>query len=232
VPKALPPAAPRPQPGIPSQGAIPKAAAPSSPTATGQDQGWDEYLEVGALYAQKGRYQKAEALFKKVTQENPSSSQAHNNLGFAYLKQGKYEAAEREFKESLRIDPASVLPNYNLACLYSRKGQTEQALIYLNRALKKDARVKAWARSDEDFDKLRSDVVFQELIGAPAPKSTPREQKAVQKQEGSQKSVEPQKQAVPPKTVEPPKQVEPQEQEGTQEDAHGAPQGISGGTTK
>ena len=146
VPKPLTPETAKPQPAVPPsphRDAIPKAAAPSSLPATGQDQGLDEYLEVGALYAQKGRYQKAEELFKKVTQENPSSAQAHNNLGFVYLKQGKYEAAEREFKESLRIDPAFVLPNYNLACLYSRRGQTAEALIYLNRALKKDARVKA-----------------------------------------------------------------------------------------
>ena len=238
------------QPTIPPKGEIPKTSAPSSLPATGQDQGLDEYLEVGALYAQKGRYQKAEELFKKVTQGNPSSAQAHNNLGFVYLKQGKYEAAEREFKESLRIDPASALSNYNLACLYSRKGQTAEALIYLNRALKKDARVKAWAMSDDDFDKIRSDVVFQELVGAPAPKAGSPKQKAVEKQEGAQKPmelqkpvvpqkpVEPQKQegtqegapkqVEPPKPVEPPKQVEPQKQEGAQGGAYNNKEGVQG----
>lgn len=251
VPKALPQETARPQPGIPPKGVIPKTAAPTSLPATGQDQGLDEYLEVGALYAQKGRYQKAEELFKKVTQGNPSSAQAHNNLGFVYLKQGKYEAAEREFKESLRIDPASALSNYNLACLYSRKGQTSEALIYLNRALKKDARVKAWALADEDFAKLRSDVVFQELVGgAPAPKAAPQKQKAVQKQEGAQKPVEPQKpvefkkQVVPQKPMAPQKPEGAQEgaapnQKGLQEGAHnqegvqgGGQQGGQGGTTK
>jgi tetratricopeptide (TPR) repeat protein len=211
APKALIQEPARPQAGIPPKGAMPKTAAPSAPPAQGLDQGLDEYLEVGALYAQKGRYQKAEELFKKVTRENPSSAQAHNNLGFVYLKQGKYEAAEREFKESLRIDPAFVLPNYNLACLYSRRGQTAEALIYLNRALKKDARVKAWARSDEDFAKLRSDAVFQELIGAPAPKTTPQRQKADQGQEGV------------------PKPAEPQKQEGSQENASPKQQGHQGG---
>jgi TolA-binding protein len=255
APTARSPQVARLQPTIPSKGEIPKTSVPSSLPSTGQDQGLDEYLEVGALYAQKGRYQKAEELFKKVTQGNPSSAQAHNNLGFVYLKQGKYEAAEREFKESLRIDPASVLSNYNLACLYSRKGQTAEALIYLNRALKKDARVKAWAMSDDDFDKIRSDVVFQELVGAPAPKAGSPKQKAVQKQEGAQKPfvpqksmelqkpvvpqkpVEPQKQegtqggapkqVEPPKPVEPPKQVEPQKQEGAQGGAYNK-EGVQG----
>jgi len=242
APTARSPQVARLQPTIPPKGEIPKTSVPSSLPATGQDQGLDEYLEVGALYAQKGRYQKAEELFKKVTQGNPSSAQAHNNLGFVYLKQGKYEAAEREFKESLRIDPASALSNYNLACLYSRKGQTAEALIYLNRALKKDARVKAWAMSDDDFDKIRSDVVFQELVGAPAPapKAAPPKQKAVQKQEGVQKpvvpqkpvelqkQVVPQKPAEPQKQVEPPKPVEPQKQEGTQGGAEPNQKGLDG----
>jgi len=224
APRALPQEPTRPQTGIPRGVGQPPAVAPATPPAQSQD--LDEYLEVGALYAQKGRYQKAEELFKKVIQGNPSSAQAHNNLGFVYIKQGKYEAAEREFKESLRLDPASALTNYNLACLYSRTGQTSEALIYLNRALKKDARVKAWALADEDFAKIRSDVVFQELVGAPAPKAAPEKQKDVQKQEGAQKPVVPQKPLELQKRVEPQKQLEPQKPEGTQgvapnqEDAH------------
>jgi tetratricopeptide (TPR) repeat protein len=129
----------------------------------------EDYLEIGTLYAQKGAYEKAENLFLRVTKDDPSSAQARNNLGFVYLKQEKYNQAEKEFKEALRIDPALVLPYYNLACLYSRKGMEVRALIYLRRALKRDARVKVWARTDEDFGGLRSDVVFQELLGITSP---------------------------------------------------------------
>lgn len=129
----------------------------------------DDYLDIGVLYAQKGKYQKAEELFQKVAKENPSSAKVHNNLGFVYLKAGKYDVAEKEFKDALRIDPASVLPYYNLACLYSRKGMEVEALIYLKRALKRDARVKLWAMTDEDFDGLRTDAVFQELLGISSP---------------------------------------------------------------
>ena len=77
--------------------------------------------------------------------------------------------AETEFAGALRIDPASGLPYYNMACLYSRTGMEVEALIYLKRALKRDARVKLWAMTDEDFDGLRSDAVFQELVGISLP---------------------------------------------------------------
>lgn len=126
----------------------------------------DEYLEIGVLYVQKGKYEEAKELFQKVVKDNPSSAKAHNNLAFVYLKQGHYESAEKEFKEALRIDPGSVIPYYNLACLYSRRGMNVEALIYLKRALKRDVRVKLWALTDDDFDGLRSDMVFQELVGS------------------------------------------------------------------
>lgn len=142
---------------------------PSVPLSPNRAKELDDYMEIGGLYAQKGDYQKAEELFKKVIREKRSSSQAHNNLGFVYLKQGKYTLAERQFKEALKIDPGFVLPYYNLACLYSRKRMDVEALIYLQKASMRDERVKQWATADEDFKRLRSDVVFQELVGKPSP---------------------------------------------------------------
>jgi len=148
------------------RGAIPPISLPSK-----TDKKFDDYMEIGVLYAQKGNYQKAEELFKEVLKEDSLSSTAHNNLGFVYLKQGKHELAERHFREAMKIDPAFVLPYYNLACLYSRKGMDVEALIYLKKALKRDQRVKLWAVGDEDFERLRSDIVFQELVGSSSPKN-------------------------------------------------------------
>jgi TolA-binding protein len=157
----------------------PYAISPSSLSAKKENAELDDYMEIGSLYAQKGDYQKAEGLFQKVAKENPSSARSRNNLGFVYLKQQKYDLAEREFKEAIRLDPAFTLPYYNLACLYTRKGIDVDALIYLKRALNRDARVKTWAAEDEDLAKLKSDAVFQDLIGIPAAK----QQKSA-KQEG------------------------------------------------
>jgi hypothetical protein len=153
-----------------------------------EDSESDEYLEIATLYAQKGKYQKAEELFQKVAKENPSSAKVHNNLGVVRLKQEKYDMAEREFKEAIRLEPAFVLPYYNLACLYSKKGVNVEALIYLKKALKRDERVKQWVKTDKDFDRLRSDVVFRELVGgSPAKKEGAKKTEGTQKNEGTQK---------------------------------------------
>jgi TolA-binding protein len=209
-----PPSAAAPFPGEVDR---PPAGASSGQGATSgfspskkEDSESDEYLEIATLYAQKGKYQKAEELFQKVAKENPSSAKVHNNLGVVRLKQEKYDMAEREFKEAIRLEPAFVLPYYNLACLYSKKGVSVEALIYLKKALKRDERVKQWVKSDKDFDRLRSDVVFQELVGgSPAKKEgakkteiTPKpervqSQDSVAHKEGPLKKEEAQKQETP-----------------------------------
>jgi hypothetical protein len=182
-----PPSAAAPFPGEVDR---PPAGASSGQGATSgfspskkEDSESDEYLEIATLYAQKGKYQKAEELFQKVAKENPSSAKVHNNLGVVRLKQEKYDMAEREFKEAIRLEPAFVLPYYNLACLYSKKGVSVEALIYLKKALKRDERVKQWVKTDKDFDRLRSDVVFQELVGG-----SPAKKEGAKKAEGTQKT--------------------------------------------
>lgn len=190
----------RPQVSIPSSPPGPSGVqdpaittpAPTFPVKKEESE-LDEYLEIGTLYAQKGAYEKAEELFQRVTKENPSSAQARNNLGFVYLKQEKYDQAEGEFKEAMRIDPPFVLPYYNLACLYSRKGMDVEALIYLKRALNRDVRVKMWAATDEDFTRLRSDVVFQELVGiSPTPKEEAHKEAEAQGEKSVYKQGQPQ----------------------------------------
>ena len=143
----------------------PKAVVPSAPARARSEERLDDYMEIGVLYAQKGHYDKAADLFQKIVKERPRSAEARNNLGFVYLKQGKYNMAEREFNEALKIDGDFVLAYYNLACLYTRKGLDVEAMIYLKKAVQRDERVRLWAMTDEDFETLRSDAVFQELLG-------------------------------------------------------------------
>jgi hypothetical protein len=222
-PEVAVPGVPGIAPTIPTPSASPfpgEVERPPAGTSSGQgatsgfspnkkeDSESDEYLEIATLYAQKGKYQKAEELFQKVAKENPSSAKAHNNLGVVRLKQEKYDMAEREFKEAIRLEPAFVLPYYNLACLYSKKGVNVDALIYLKKALKRDERVKQWVKTDKDFDRLRSDVVFQELVGgSPAKKEGAKKTEVTQKPERVQSQ-----DSVPQKEV-PLKKEEAQKQE-------------------
>ena len=54
---------------------------------------------------------------------------------------------------------------YNLACCESLAGRTEDALEHLRQAIARSERVRAYARDDADFDPVREEPAFRELVG-------------------------------------------------------------------
>jgi hypothetical protein len=78
---------------------------------------------------------------------------------------GEYaEAADRgrEFLEAHPDDPRLL---YNLACSESLAGRSSDALEHLGRAIDIWDGVRAMAKDDSDFDPIRAEPAFQELIG-------------------------------------------------------------------
>ncbi|MCC7250851.1 MAG: hypothetical protein IT540_03125, partial [Hyphomicrobium sp.] len=58
----------------------------------------------------------------------------------------------------------AALLDYNLACYWSLAGQKDLALGSLARALAIDAHYRELVGSEPDFDSLRSDPDFRELV--------------------------------------------------------------------
>ena len=54
---------------------------------------------------------------------------------------------------------------YNLACCESLAGRTTDAIDHLRRAIDMSERSRAYAKDDSDFDPIRDEPVFKELIG-------------------------------------------------------------------
>lgn len=61
-------------------------------------------------------------------------------------------------------DDAGIL--YNLACAESQTGRTDEALEHLAKAIESQERFRAAAQGDSDFDPVREDARFKELVGA------------------------------------------------------------------
>jgi tetratricopeptide (TPR) repeat protein len=87
-----------------------------------------------------------------------------NREGCALMKEGKYEEAEAKFRAMLGIDPVNDTALYNLACSASLQGKIEEALRLLREAIRKGYRDFAHARADDDFENLRKDPRFEELL--------------------------------------------------------------------
>jgi tetratricopeptide (TPR) repeat protein len=77
---------------------------------------------------------------------------------------GKYAEAADRGRELLEEHPQNGRLLYNVACCESLAGRSADALEHLGRAIETSDSVRALAESDSDFDPIREDRAFQELI--------------------------------------------------------------------
>jgi hypothetical protein len=56
------------------------------------------------------------------------------------------------------------VPLYNLACCESLAGRTTDALEHLRQAIDRSEQFRSCAKDDSDFDPIRNEPAFKELI--------------------------------------------------------------------
>jgi len=132
---------------------------------------------LGTLYRKLGRFEEAETAYiesleirVELAKKSPKAykldvATAQNNLGTLYSDIGRFEEAEKAYQEALEIDPRDSNLWYNKACLESLRNVREKAIEYLKRAIELDKKYFEMAKSDEDFDNIRTSKEFKELIG-------------------------------------------------------------------
>ena len=77
---------------------------------------------------------------------------------------GDYEQAIEIVTEGLAEWPDHPTMHYQLACYEALAGNADAAFEHLAKACAGDERAKEWARGDEDFDSVRDDPRFKELV--------------------------------------------------------------------
>jgi len=68
-------------------------------------------------------------------------------------------------RELLEAHPASAGLFYNAACCETLAGRTAGALEHLRHAIELSDRFRALAKDDSDFDPIRGEPAFEELVG-------------------------------------------------------------------
>ena len=80
---------------------------------------------------------------------------------------GEYaEAADRGREAIEAAQPQSADVLYNLACCESLAGRTDDALLHLRRSIELADPFRAYAKGDSDFDAIRDEAGFKELVDA------------------------------------------------------------------
>ena len=97
------------------------------------------YLNYGSVYFQRAYYEQAEASFRIVLRDNPSSAEALYGLGSVYLKQEKISDARDSFERATKLTasyPDTLANSWNnLGLLATREGKTAEAIPYFEQAL-------------------------------------------------------------------------------------------------
>lgn len=138
---------------------------------------------------QQGKYEKARALFEKISRDGPpeilerarvyiavcdrscksddrqfSTPEEQYDYAVSLLNTGNFEEARDQFESILADSPQADFAHYGMALLSSMTGQAEDALDHLGKAIEINPSNRIQARSDPDFVDMADDPRFTELL--------------------------------------------------------------------
>ena len=127
-----------------------------------KDEAW---YNRGIALGNLGRLEEAIASYDKALEIKPDYHEAWNNRGNALGNLGRLEEAIASYDKALEFKPDDTSAFYNKACCYALHSQIDQAIHNLEKAINLNPdKYREMAKTDSDFDSMRSDTRFQALI--------------------------------------------------------------------
>lgn len=93
------------------------------------------YNNLGSVYKNMGKIEKALASYKKAIEINPYNPEAYNDLGLLYHNIGKTKEAVALIKKAIKIYPFNAKAYYNLGVVYYSIGKIEEAIVSYKKAI-------------------------------------------------------------------------------------------------
>lgn len=101
----------------------------------------------------------------------PSKVRTQFEQGLGLFHRGEYEKAISYFEDVVLEEPENSESLYNLACCYAMTDQADNALMYLDRAIKLNPHCLDWAREDHEFEQVRDNPYFIQIVTGEFPES-------------------------------------------------------------
>jgi tetratricopeptide (TPR) repeat protein len=108
---------------------------------------WDDYMLFGKFYIGMQDYQKAQKVFLKACEINPSNSDGYMYLGLAYLYSDQFDQSKKFFKIANEKSKNNAAGHFMLAQMFFKEKDFEKAKkhIYAARSLAKTPLLKYYA---------------------------------------------------------------------------------------
>lgn len=127
----------------------------------------------GSLLNVLGRHQEALVAHDRALQFRPRFSMALYARACVLLKLHHQQQALAAFHRAVELYPDDPETYYNRACFLALEGKTDEAIDELRRAIAHNPADRHVARTDPDFDSIRSDPRFRALVEQEEPPPEP-----------------------------------------------------------
>jgi tetratricopeptide (TPR) repeat protein len=114
-----------------------------------------------------------ERQLRKLKTFKPKDFESSVTYGVFLHNQGEFQGAVESLAKAVEMNPKSDHAHYCLAAAYARVGDNRGAVRHLKRAIGSDPYNRVLAITDNDFDSVRSDPTFAQILSeeeAPGPK--------------------------------------------------------------
>ncbi|HAG82344.1 MAG TPA: hypothetical protein DCL61_14535 [Cyanobacteria bacterium UBA12227] len=109
-------------------------------------------------------YEEAIAAYDQAIEIKPDFYEAWYHQGNSLYQLRRYEEAITSYNRAVYIHPNGSSAWYNLACCYALQGNINQAIKSLEQAIKLEPDLRSRAKTDPDFDRIRENPLFKNLI--------------------------------------------------------------------
>jgi len=148
----------------------------------------DAHNNLGVIFYLGKKYKNAIKEYDRAIQIQPESASYYSNLGAAYFSKREFEEATRAYSQAAQLDPtvfehsshsgiAAQMSSpedrahfeYVLAKLFAKTGDSDRSLEYLRKAMEEGYKQIDDVYKDPEFQALRSDARFAQLMAARPP---------------------------------------------------------------
>jgi tetratricopeptide (TPR) repeat protein len=105
-----------------------------------------------------------EEVYPRYLSKHPDDARAYLHFAIYCAKNGRDQEAKQEAAKALELNPEDPAILYNAACFYAIIGENAKALDLLKEAIEAGFEHIEWLKRDPDFDNIRQEKEFVELM--------------------------------------------------------------------